>query len=147
MKETDPTRSSERGAKKNSPQRRLKVAQVVVPDVQPRLGTVKFFNTIKGFGFIAPEGGSKDVYVHMTAFDASGLRRLDEGQSVAFQAPEQGEVWAQIELGLEKELEASVEKVIVAAENAINKIDRSLNKIAEKRTAIRKLRATQSDEG
>ena len=44
------------------------------------IGTVKFFNTSKGFGFIAPEGGGKDVFVHATAVEAAGLRSLNEGQ-------------------------------------------------------------------
>jgi len=48
------------------------------------IGTVKFFNTTKGFGFIAPEGGGKDVFVHATAVEASGLRSLQEGQRVSF---------------------------------------------------------------
>ena len=48
------------------------------------IGTVKFFNTSKGFGFIAPEGGGKDVFVHATAVEASGLRTLSEGQRVSF---------------------------------------------------------------
>ena len=48
------------------------------------IGTVKFFNTDKGFGFIAPEGGSKDVFVHATAVEAAGLRSLSEGQKVSF---------------------------------------------------------------
>ena len=48
------------------------------------IGTVKFFNTTKGFGFIAPEGGGKDVFVHMTAVQAAGLRGLNEGQRVSF---------------------------------------------------------------
>ena len=47
-------------------------------------GTVKFFNTTKGFGFIAPEGGGKDVFVHMSAVEAAGLRSLSEGQKVSF---------------------------------------------------------------
>ncbi len=47
-------------------------------------GTVKFFNTTKGFGFIAPEDGGKDVFVHVTAVQAAGLRGLDEGQRVSF---------------------------------------------------------------
>ena len=38
------------------------------------IGTVKFFNTSKGFGFIAPEGGGKDVFVHATAVESAGLR-------------------------------------------------------------------------
>ena len=48
------------------------------------IGTVKFFNTAKGFGFIAPEGGGKDVFVHVTALEASGMRSLNEGQKVSF---------------------------------------------------------------
>ena len=48
------------------------------------IGTVKFFNTSKGFGFIAPEGGGKDVFVHATAVEAAGLRSLNEGQKVSF---------------------------------------------------------------
>ncbi|HWY14349.1 MAG TPA: cold-shock protein [Rhizomicrobium sp.] len=47
-------------------------------------GQVKFFNTTKGFGFIAPEGGGKDVFVHVTAVQAAGLRGLNEGQQVSF---------------------------------------------------------------
>ena len=48
------------------------------------IGTVKFFNTAKGFGFIAPEGGAKDVFVHATALEAAGLRSLSEAQKVSF---------------------------------------------------------------
>ena len=48
------------------------------------IGTVKFFNTTKGFGFIAPEGGGKDVFVHATAVESSGMRTLTEGQKVSF---------------------------------------------------------------
>lgn len=48
------------------------------------IGTVKFFNTAKGFGFIAPEGGGKDVFVHATALEAAGMRSLNEGQKVSF---------------------------------------------------------------
>jgi CspA family cold shock protein len=48
------------------------------------IGIVKFFNTSKGFGFISPEGGGKDVFVHATAVEAAGLRSLSEGQRVSF---------------------------------------------------------------
>jgi CspA family cold shock protein len=48
------------------------------------IGTVKFFNTTKGFGFIAPEEGGKDVFVHVSAVQAAGLRSLNEGQRVQF---------------------------------------------------------------
>jgi CspA family cold shock protein len=48
-------------------------------------GVVKFFNTSKGFGFIAPDGGGKDVFVHITALQRSGLQSLAEGQKVSFE--------------------------------------------------------------
>jgi cold shock protein len=48
------------------------------------IGTVKFFNADKGFGFIAPEGGGKDVFVHASAIEAAGMRSLAEGQRVSF---------------------------------------------------------------
>jgi CspA family cold shock protein len=47
-------------------------------------GTVKWFNATKGFGFIAPEGGQKDVFVHITALERAGLRGLNDGQAVTF---------------------------------------------------------------
>lgn len=47
-------------------------------------GTVKWFNTTKGFGFIQPEGGSKDVFVHITALERAGLRGLNDGQKVTY---------------------------------------------------------------
>lgn len=47
-------------------------------------GTVKFYNDQKGFGFIAPEDGSTDVFVHATALERAGLRMLNEGQKVSF---------------------------------------------------------------
>jgi len=47
-------------------------------------GTVKFFNTSKGFGFIAPDGGGKDVFVHATALEQAGMHSLSEGQKVTF---------------------------------------------------------------
>ena len=47
-------------------------------------GTVKFFNTAKGFGFITPEDGSKDVFVHASALEAAGMRSLNEGDKVSF---------------------------------------------------------------
>ncbi len=47
-------------------------------------GTVKFFNTAKGFGFISPDDGSKDVFVHISAVERSGLPGLAEKQKVSF---------------------------------------------------------------
>jgi cold shock protein len=51
---------------------------------QMTIGTVKFFNASKGFGFISPEGGGKDVFVHVSAVEAAGMRTLNEGQKVNF---------------------------------------------------------------
>lgn len=48
------------------------------------VGTVKFFNTTKGFGFIAPDGGGKDVFVHISAVERSGMSGLADGQKVSF---------------------------------------------------------------
>jgi cold shock protein len=47
-------------------------------------GTVKFFNTTKGFGFIQPDDGSKDVFVHISAVERAGLGTLSENQKVSF---------------------------------------------------------------
>ncbi len=48
-------------------------------------GTVKFFNHSKGYGFIAPDDGGKDVFVHITALERSGVPALDEGDKVTFE--------------------------------------------------------------
>jgi CspA family cold shock protein len=47
-------------------------------------GTVKWFNTTKGFGFIAPEGGKRDVFVHISAVERAGLTGLSDNQAVTF---------------------------------------------------------------
>ena len=48
-------------------------------------GTVKFFNAAKGFGFIEPEDGSKDAFVHISAVERAGLSSLSEGQKVSYE--------------------------------------------------------------
>ncbi len=48
-------------------------------------GTVKFFNAIRGFGFIEPEDGSKDAFVHISAVERAGLTSLSEGQKVSYE--------------------------------------------------------------
>ena len=49
------------------------------------IGTVKFFNTTKGFGFIQPEEGSSDVFVHISAVERAGLGTLSDGQKVSYE--------------------------------------------------------------
>ena len=49
------------------------------------IGTVKWYNPQKGFGFIAPDDGGKDVFVHATALEAAGIGGLDDGQKVSFE--------------------------------------------------------------
>ena len=51
-------------------------------------GTVKWFNTAKGFGFIQPDDGSKDAFVHISAVERAGLTGLHEGQKVAYETGE-----------------------------------------------------------
>ena len=51
-------------------------------------GTVKFYNGHRGFGFIQPDDGSKDVFVHATALERAGMRNLFEGQKVSFDTQE-----------------------------------------------------------
>ena len=57
-------------------------------DTPMNTGTVKFYNDMKGFGFIQPNDGSKDVFVHATALERAGMRNLVEGQKVAFDTAE-----------------------------------------------------------
>jgi CspA family cold shock protein len=51
-------------------------------------GTVKFYNATKGFGFIQPDNGGKDVFVHATALERAGIRGLADGQKVSFDTAE-----------------------------------------------------------
>ena len=51
-------------------------------------GTVKWFNPTKGFGFIVPDDGSNDVFVHISAVEKAGLRGLNEGQKISFELQE-----------------------------------------------------------
>jgi cold shock protein len=50
----------------------------------PQSGTIKFFNVEKGYGFIKPDDGGRDIFVHITALEQAGLQNLSEGQRIAF---------------------------------------------------------------
>lgn len=60
------------------------VGGIHIGNVTMANGTVKWFNATKGFGFIAPQGGSKDVFVHISALERAGIRGLNDGQAVTF---------------------------------------------------------------
>lgn len=66
-------------------------------------GTVKFFNSAKGFGFITPETGGQDVFIHATALEAAGVHALNEGDKVSFVLEDdpkgRGKKAAQLEVG------------------------------------------------
>jgi len=54
-------------------------------------GVVKFFNTERGYGFVKPDDGGRDVFVHITAVEAAGLKSLNEGQRISFDVePDKG---------------------------------------------------------
>jgi cold shock protein len=54
-------------------------------DTVMAIGTVKWFNATKGFGFIEPQGGGKDVFVHISALEAAGISGLNDGQKVTYE--------------------------------------------------------------
>jgi CspA family cold shock protein len=71
------------------PRRRALLARVISTRLQEynpmAMGTVKWFNPEKGYGFIQPDDGQRDVFVHISAVERSGLRSLQEGQKVSFE--------------------------------------------------------------
>jgi CspA family cold shock protein len=57
---------------------------VLLEEISMTTGTVKFFNTQRGYGFIEPDDGSKDAFVHISAVERAGLTSLNEGQKVSY---------------------------------------------------------------
>ena len=72
------------GAGRQTPDSPEKERQPAMPQ-----GTVKWFNPTKGYGFIAPDTGGKDVFVHISAVQKAGLRSLSEGQKIGFEIEQQ----------------------------------------------------------
>ena len=63
---------------------RILRAALILENTDMANGTVKWFNSTKGFGFIEPETGSKDVFLHISAVERAGLTRIEDGQKVTF---------------------------------------------------------------
>jgi cold shock protein len=63
----------------------VRIALHLKRNIDMATGTVKWFNTQKGFGFIEPSDGSKDVFVHISAVERAGMRSLNEGQKVNYE--------------------------------------------------------------
>jgi CspA family cold shock protein len=76
---------TERAATAITPRERLARRNLSLKEAKMAVGTVKWFNTQKGFGFIQPDDGSKDVFVHISAVESSGMRGLMEGQKVSYE--------------------------------------------------------------
>jgi cold shock protein len=73
-----------------SPARRTRCVNIKCSkEAKMATGKVKFFNTTKGFGFIQPDDGSRDVFVHISALERAGLSMLNEGQSVSYDVVEE----------------------------------------------------------
>ena len=70
----------------SAPNRRAVMPPAGLPkEIVMPIGTVKFFNADKGYGFIAPEGGGNDAFVHISAVEAAGMRTLDKEQRVSYE--------------------------------------------------------------
>ncbi len=79
--------------------------------MERKQGTVKWFSRVKGYGFISPDGGEKDVFVHYSAIQAEGYRNLEEGQRVEFSiedTPKGPQAAQVVDLGKKAEAEPTV---------------------------------------
>jgi CspA family cold shock protein len=64
------------------------ITRIVTWEIEMARGTVKWFNPTKGYGFIQPQGGGKDVFVHISAVERAGLSTLNEGQQIEYEIEE-----------------------------------------------------------
>ena len=64
------------------------ITRIVTWEIEMARGTVKWFNPTKGYGFIQPQGGGKDVFVHVSAVECAGLSTLNEGQQIEYEIEE-----------------------------------------------------------
>jgi cold shock protein len=85
---SDPSKNRESNLKVRNRALAVRVRLHQRKDSFMQKGTVKFYNDQKGFGFIQPDGGGKDVFVHATALERAGMRGLVEGQKVSFDTEE-----------------------------------------------------------
>jgi len=67
---------------------RITSPRIVTWEIEMACGPVKWFNPTKGYGFIQPQGGSKDVFVHISAVERAGLSTLNEGQQIEYEIEE-----------------------------------------------------------
>jgi cold shock protein len=67
---------------------RITSSRIVTWEIEMARGTVKWFNPTKGYGFIQPQGGGKDVFVHISAVERAGLSTLNEGQQIEYEIEE-----------------------------------------------------------
>jgi CspA family cold shock protein len=83
------------GAHNTVPPKRARKSRIAQERLTMAIGTVKWFNATKGYGFIMPQDGGKDVFVHITAVQAAGLKGLNDGQKVSYEvAMERGKAAA-----------------------------------------------------
>ena len=81
----DPRDGHRRGSAKGSPHPTSRAASPSLDTSRPATGTAKWFNETKGYGFVQPDDGGKDVFVHISAVERAGMRSLNEGQKISYE--------------------------------------------------------------